>query len=162
MESSVRKLALYVTAVIAPASLAAQTLDADRKAVLAVVDSAMARISRNDFAALADLMLDEGMSYRVATAGDPTRYGAASREATAKVVPEQRLTERGFDPAVTISGRMASVWLPYDFHIDGKWSHCGVDLFTMLKVGERWRIAVLAWTVEQPPACRPHAAGPPR
>jgi hypothetical protein len=41
----------------------------------------MKRISRNDFAALADLMLDEGMTYRVATAGDPTRYGADSREA---------------------------------------------------------------------------------
>jgi hypothetical protein len=162
MELSVRKLALFLTVVILSAPLTAQSPQADRNAVLAVVDSAMKRISRNDFAALADLMLDEGMTYRVATAGDPTRYGADSREATARVVPHQNLTERGFDPVVTISGRMASVWLPYDFHIDGKWSHCGVDLFTMLKVGERWRIAVLAWTVEQPPACRPHPAGPPR
>jgi hypothetical protein len=63
---------------------------------------------------------------------------------------------------VKIAGRLATVWLPYDFHIDGKWSHCGVDAFTMLKVGEQWRIAVLAWTVEQPPACRPHPDGPPQ
>ena len=43
--------------------------------------------------------------------------------------------------------------MPYDFYIDGKWSHCGVDAFTMLKSDGRWRIASLSWSVEQPPAC---------
>ena len=157
-----RKLMPCLAVFAATAQLPAQSADADRTAILAVVDSAMARISRNDFAGTAELMLADAMTYRVATAGDPLRYGADTREAFAKVVPQQRLTERGFDAEVRISGRMATVWLPYDFHVDGKWSHCGVDIFTMLKVGDTWRIAVLAWTVEQPPACKPHSAGTPK
>ena len=139
----------------------AQSAEADRAAILAVVDSAMARISRNDFAGTAQLMLPDAVTYQVATAGDPTRYGATTREEFAKAVPQQQYTERGFSPEVRISGRIATVWLPYDFFIDKKWSHCGVDTFTMIKVGAEWRIAVLAWTVEQPPACRPHPDGPP-
>jgi hypothetical protein len=155
-----RRLIVCAAMVLLPARGDAQVVP-DSVAVLAVVDSAMSRISRNDFAGLAALMIDEGMTYRVGTAGDPTRYGADTRDATAKVVPQQRLTERGFAAQVKVAGRLATVWLPYDFHVDGAWSHCGVDVFTMLKVGDQWRIAVLAWTVEQPPACQPHPAGPP-
>jgi hypothetical protein len=158
----VRKMFLGLTALALSLPLSAQSADTERTAILAVVDSAMARISRNDFAAAAELMLDDGMTYRVATAGDPMRYGADTREAFGKVVPRGKVTERGLDPEVKISGRLATVWLPYDFHVDGKWSHCGVDIFTMLKVGDQWRIAVLAWTVEQPPACKAHPAGSPQ
>jgi hypothetical protein len=156
------KLALSLITLGGAPVLSGQSPNADRTAILAVVDSAMARISRNDFAAAAELMLDDGMTYRVATAGDPMRYGADTREAFGKVVPRGKVTERGFDPEVKISGRLATVWLPYDFHVDGKWSHCGVDIFTMLKVGDQWRIAVLAWTVEQPPACKAHPGGSPQ
>lgn len=156
-----RRLFVCTAMFLVPLTARAQATT-DSLAILAVVDSAMARISHNDFAGLAALMIDEGMTYRVASAGDPMRYGADSREATAKVVPQQKLTERGFGAEVRISGRLATVWLPYDFHVDGKWSHCGVDIFTMLKVGAQWRIAVLAWTVEQPPACKPHPDGPPQ
>jgi hypothetical protein len=56
---------------------------------------------------------------------------------------------------------MASVWLPYDLWIDGKWSHCGIDHFTLVQVGTAWRIANLTYSVEQPPACKLHPAGTP-
>ena len=39
--------------------------------------------------------------------------------------------------------------------------HCGVDVFTLLKSEGGWRIATLVWSVEQPPACQRHPAGPP-
>ncbi|MDZ4862334.1 MAG: hypothetical protein SGJ01_02725 [Gemmatimonadota bacterium] len=41
------------------------------------------------------------------------------------------------------------------------WSHCGVDVFTLMKSEGRWRVAALVYTVEQPPVCRKHPAGPP-
>ena len=156
------RIAFALSALIPQVALAAQSAEADKSAILAVVDSAMVRVSRNDFAALAELMIPEGVSYRVGSAGDPMRYGSDTKESLGKVVPQQQLTERGFAPEVKISGRMATVWLPYDFYVDKKWSHCGVDTFTMLKVGNEWRIAVLAWTVEQPPACKPHPDGSPQ
>jgi hypothetical protein len=46
-------------------------------------------------------------------------------------------------------------------YIGDKWSHCGVDTFTMMKSQGRWRVAALIYTIEQPPACRKHPAGPP-
>jgi hypothetical protein len=54
------------------------------------------------------------------------------------------------------------VWYPYDLYIDGKWSHCGVDAFTLIRTEGKWRIAVMSWSAEQPPACEKHPDGPPR
>ena len=70
-------------------------------------------------------------------------------------------TERGFDATVRVQDRVAQVWMPYDLYIGDKWSHCGVDTFTLMKSEGRWRVAALIYTIEQPPACRKHPAGPP-
>jgi hypothetical protein len=51
--------------------------------------------------------------------------------------------------------------LPYDLWAEGKWSHCGVDQFTLVRVGTTWRIVNLTYSVEQPPVCRMHPDGPP-
>ena len=69
--------------------------------------------------------------------------------------------ERRFDGRSEVTGDLATGWMPYDFYIDGEWSHCGVDLFTLVRVDGEWLISSLQYTVEQPPACSPHPQGPP-
>jgi hypothetical protein len=36
-----------------------------------------------------------------------------------------------------------------------------VDVVTLLETQGRWRVASLLFTIEQPPACQKHPAGPP-
>ncbi|MDH3223789.1 MAG: nuclear transport factor 2 family protein [Gemmatimonadota bacterium] len=57
--------------------------------------------------------------------------------------------ERMWDPEVRIHGPIASVWTPYDFYIDGEFSHCGVDVFQLLRQGEGWVITSGTYTVER-------------
>ena len=147
---------LLALAATIPMSRAIAQSGDQRAAVLAVVDSALAAVSRADQAAFADLMIPEAVVM-------PTQAGQyfvlTREEIRAQKFPP--FIERGFDPVVQMSGPLASVWLPYDLYIDGKWSHCGVDQFTLLWTGETWRIAFMSWTIEQPPACRRHPDGPP-
>ncbi len=35
---------------------------------------------------------------------------------------------------------MAIVWAPYEFIFEGNFSHCGVNVFTMIKSRETWKI----------------------
>ncbi len=69
--------------------------------------------------------------------------------------------ERGWDPTVMVSGTIAVVWYPYDIYVDGQWSHCGIDVFNMIRTDAGWRIAVLQYNVQQPPECEAHPDGPP-
>lgn len=133
---------------------------ADRARVLAVVDSALAAINRGDVVALTDLMIPEAVTARVRA--EDGRYRVRTRAEERAAAPAGTVVERGFRPQVHLSGPLAVVWLPYDLYLDGQWSHCGVDTFTLIRTGGAWRIAAMAWSVEQPPACERHPDGPPR
>ena len=129
--------------------------------MLAVVDSAMAAINSGDMIALSAVMTDSAQVYAARlVSGKPgfTMRTSASQRAAGKRAP---IVERGFDAEVRVAGGMAMVWLPYDLWANGKWSHCGIDLFTLVQVGTAWRIVNLTYSVEQPPACRLHPAGTP-
>lgn len=155
-----RRLALASALLFSPA-LHAQSTPDERAAVLAVTDSALARISRVDLVGFTDLMLDSAVIFTAAEREGGVMVGFRRRAADRAAVVTGTFTERGFRPEVLVSGPMAMVWLPYDFYRNGAWSHCGVDVFTLVKAGGQWRIATLAYTVQQPPACERHPDGPP-
>lgn len=67
--------------------------------------------------------------------------------------------ERMWDSEVLIHGPIAIVWTPYDFHIDGEFSHCGVDAFQLLRTEAGWIITGGTYTVERT-GCPESALGP--
>jgi hypothetical protein len=71
---------------------------------------------------------------------------------------KQTMRERIWNPEVRIHGRIATVWAPYDFWIDGKYSHCGVDAFDLIKTDAGWKLAGGTYTVEE--KCAPSPLGP--
>ena len=137
----------------------AQSPDA-RSAVIAVADSALAAITRGDVVALTDLMVPEAVMFPTSTRNGVTTYRVRTRDAQRKA-SMTGLVERGFAPQAMVNGGVAMVWMPYDLYINGAWSHCGVDVFTLVKSIGTWRIASLTWSAEQPPVCDTHPAGPP-
>lgn len=148
-------------AVLLPWDAGAQGDAADRAAALAVADSALAAISRSDAVGFTDLMIPEAVMFPTSTRDGATRYAVRTREAQRTSSITGTVSERGWSPEVRVNGGVAMVWYPYDLYRDGQWSHCGVDIFTLVRHQGRWRIAAMAWSAEQPPACRKHPAGPP-
>ena len=141
---------------------AAQNTTSEQSQVIAVADSALAAISRGDVVALTDLMVDEAVMFPSRTRDGEFRYMVRTRAQQRESKFNGVITERGYRPEARVQGPIAVVWYPYDLYIDGKWSHCGIDVFTLFKQGGRWRIATMAWSAEQPPVCEPHPDGPPR
>lgn len=47
---------------------------------------------------------------------------------------------------VNIDGDLASVWAPYKFYLGDKFSHCGVDVFQLLKTTDGWKIIYIVDT----------------
>jgi len=74
---------------------------------------------------------------------------------------EEPFIERMFEPVVHVAGPLATVWTPYDFYVGERFSHCGVDVATLVRREGGWRIVSLSWTRAQPPACDRHPDGPP-
>jgi len=123
--------------------------------VLVAVDQFMRAISANDLQALAALQMADGMTYRARPAegggievvGRPNSYWVQPDKADGRA----RL-ERYWSPTVLVRGHIAVVWTPYEFWLDGRRSHCGIDTFDLVKVAGHWRVANAMWTVE-PDGC---------
>lgn len=62
---------------------------------------------------------------------------------------KEQYSERMWNADVRVHGAIAMVWAPYDFHIDGKFSHCGVDIFNLVKKKTGWMITSGTFTVER-------------
>jgi hypothetical protein len=47
---------------------------------------------------------------------------------------------------VKIDGPLASVWAPYKFYVGTRFSHCGVDVFQLMKTAAGWKIICIVDT----------------
>jgi ketosteroid isomerase-like protein len=159
--ASLAMLACAVGFTLLPTPAASQD-PAEHAAVAAVAESALAAITRGDMTALTDLMLPEAVLFPTSTRDSVTRYRVRTRAEQRASTSRAAITERGFRPEVRVNGPVAMVWYPYDLYIDGKWSHCGVDVFTLIRYEARWRIATMTWSAEQPQVCDKHPDGPPK
>lgn len=52
----------------------------------------------------------------------------------------QKLDERLQSYDIKVDGAMAVAWTPYKFYFNDKFSHCGVNVFTMIKRPGGWKI----------------------
>lgn len=139
--------ALLLLALAAP--VAAQAPQADRSAVLAVVqrlfdgmragDSAMVRSTFHPKALLSTALVRQGNAV-VETEGIEG-FIAAVGMPHAEVWDERTRNEQ-----VLLDGTLASVWLEYSFYAGTRFSHCGVDAFQLARDGTDWKIIALADT----------------
>jgi hypothetical protein len=44
---------------------------------------------------------------------------------------------------IRIDGPLAIAWTPYNFYYEGKFSHCGVNSFQLVRVNGQWKIQYL-------------------
>jgi hypothetical protein len=54
--------------------------------------------------------------------------------------------ERIVFDAVKVDGSLASVWAPYKFYLGDKFSHCGVDVFQLMKTADGWKVIYIVDT----------------
>ena len=139
-------LALAQPALAAPA-------DPERAAVIAAVQQFFDGMAANDPKLMGEVLMAEGMT----ASARPGPGGSTG----VKFTPQKQFLERAggdkyleqmWDPVVTRRGSLAVLWAPYEFQLNGKTTHCGVDVFNLVKTDGRWRIAGGSWTVE-PDAC---------
>ncbi len=138
---------LAACCVLAAPALRAQTAEQD---VLAVVrrlfdgmragDSAMARSTFDASARLVGVSYDSSGTPRVSIA-DIDRFLAAVGRPRNEV-----WDERIWDTDARVDGGLASVWTKYAFYRGDQFSHCGVDVFDLVRRPDGWKIMHLADT----------------
>ena len=120
----------------------------------------MDALSARDTRRLDELLTPEAMLYSLRDGEAGPVFGARTRESfLGGLQGESRVfLERIWEPVVKVSGGVAMVWAPYDFHLDGAFSHCGVDVLTFLKLEGGWKVASVTYNVVRE-GCEPSPLG---
>jgi hypothetical protein len=144
---------VWALLIVGSASVRAEG-QSEEKAVLAVVERLFEAMAAHDSGAARAVLIPEGRYFSVRENGAQVVVGGATHAEFAErlAAGKEAMLERMFEPKVFIHGRIAMVWTPYDFHRNRKFSHCGVDSFSLLKTSEGWKIAGILYTVE-PAGC---------
>ncbi len=119
-----------------------------RDQVLQVVQSFFNALAQKDGETL-NVLCAPGGQITVAPAPEmnrPLRRRSTEDDAESIKKNTEAWLERMWNPTVLVEGRIAVVWTPYDFHRDGKFSHNGTDVFTLMKLADGWKIVSAAYT----------------
>jgi hypothetical protein len=131
---------------VAPA--AAQ--DRSNAEVLASVDAFLHGLNTKDPAAIAAVSASGGtlVSHRTKDGKDAVRIRTFADDLSGIAKEKGKLREIYWDPSILVQGNIAVVWAPYSFDYDGKRTHCGIDVFNLMKIDGAWKVTGIQYTVE--------------
>ena len=141
-----RATAWILFSLVLASPLAAQQ-STDQKEVLAVLDRFFEGMTKRDTALTRAVMLPGAVFY--ANAQGKTRVTSDTAYIRGLTKGTDRWVERIGKPTVLVHVDIAEVWAPYEFLVNDKRSHCGVDSFTFVRDGGVWRMATAIYTIEQ-------------
>jgi hypothetical protein len=149
-------LIIILCAVASPIARAQSA--ADRDAVLKTVQAFFDTMTAKDVEGARKILAPQGRFHAMRMRDGDIR-SFSNEEYFAQLQSEKRtFRERMWNPEVRVHGLIATVWTPYDFWIDGKFSHCGIDAFDLIKTKDGWQISGGNYTLED--RCEPSPLGP--
>ena len=72
-----------------------------------------------------------------------TELVATLLSSVANKKPENIYFEKLLSYDIKVDGNLASVWTPYEFYLNGNFSHCGANSFQLFLNNEEWEIIFL-------------------
>ncbi len=150
---------MRLPAMLLVCSLCAAAAGDEEKAVLAAVQQVFDGMSAHDAAKIKGAMTPDARLVRIRQGKAASTSG---EDFAASIAANQgQLLERIWSPTVLVRGNIAMVWAEYDFHLNGKFHHCGIDAFLMLKTDQGWKASTISDTSETE-GCKPSPLGPPK
>ena len=147
-----KRILILLTAMTSISSFTqAQTPEDSVKAVVNQLFTAMRNV---DGAMLMDAFADSAVLQTIARRrSDGTIFirneKVSDFEKSISRAKKDSLDERIVFESIKLDGPLASVWTPYKFYYAGKFSHCGVNSFQLVRLNGRWKIQYLIDTRRQ-------------
>lgn len=147
-------LLLSVLSFTIASGFAQQRVKKDKDLVLEKVNQFFEALEKQDTNLFKSIIHPGGHTWAVKEVADSVRISVRSFEDRLKkfINPAYIIQERALDIEIKIHQQVAMAWVPYELDVSGKFEHCGVDIFTMLKSNDGWKIVAVAFTME-PDGC---------
>lgn len=122
----------------------------EEKQITDIIDRFFVSMTERDSATAADILTPDGQYYGTHRNGNKLEVFRVTHESYLRRLSNRKeeVLERYWNPTIHVEGPIAQVWAEYDFYINGEFSHCGVDAFSLIKVDGKWKICGVIFNME--------------
>jgi len=116
-----------------------------------VVDEFFTALNAKDFETLNLLTIEDLLLHSLMLSEDiklSSTTKAKFIEGVKSIPAEVTIEERIFDIQSLTSDRLAQFQVPYEFYVNGEFSHKGINVLTLLHTKDGWRVSYIADTRE--------------
>lgn len=144
---------IFLALIVAGFNCFSQAVDSDKKAVLEKVNKFFEALEKQDTVLYKSLVFTNGQIWAMRHQADSVKQTMRTfSDDFKRFNPQAVIQEKPWSYDVKVHNDVAIVWAPYTLSISGKFSHCGIDIFTLIKIKEDWKIINATYTVE-PDGC---------
>lgn len=125
--------------------------DIDKTNILETVNKFFKVLETGDIELAKSILMNNGSNFSIREEGESFSIRFTNYKTLIESLPKTKGKYREVinDPKVLIHKNMAVVWAEYKFYINKKFSHCGMDSFSLIKDGDQWKIVSIIYTVEK-------------
>ncbi|WP_339877424.1 nuclear transport factor 2 family protein [uncultured Algoriphagus sp.] len=145
-----KKLVLIISLMLCFDCFSQEVENPEVAAVTAVVNQFFEVLENQDTVLLKQVAFMQGQIWTVNTTVNPSRHSMRFfKDDLKSLISKNSYLETAKSIEVKINEEMAMAWVPYEFRLNGEFSHCGVDAFTLIKDEGLWKIINLSYTIKK-------------
>jgi Putative lumazine-binding len=121
------------------------TAQSTEDSVKAAVNKLFTAMKESDVAMMKNSFTDNAVLQTIGRSKETGAVVVSSEDVNAFAESIQKIVKGDADEQIVfetikIDGDLASVWTPYKFYFKGKFSHCGVNSFQLVRLNGEWKI----------------------
>lgn len=124
--------------------------EADKKMITEKVNHFFEALEKKDTILYSSIVMPSAQIWVVRMFKDTLRnpMRTFSEDFKRLAIMKETIEEKPFKYTISIHNDIAVVWAPYTLSLSGKFSHCGIDVFTLLNTPDNWKIVSAVYSVE--------------
>ena len=126
-------------------------ISVEKKQIIKVVNQFFEVLASRDVNVAKQIVIPEGCSFSIREQNGVKVVKSSNFQGFLDNLPNPKAKYKEVmeDPKILLHRGIAVLWAKYRFFINDKFSHCGVDAFSLMKTDKGWKIASIIYTVEK-------------
>jgi hypothetical protein len=120
----------------------------EEEAVQTTIEKFFTSLNTQDTALMYSVTFREAQLWTINNFSDPAKHRMRFVKDD-QFNPDEVYVERAYSYDIKVHTNLASAWVPYEFSVNGDFSHCGVDIFTLIKTGDKWKITNIIYSLDR-------------
>ncbi|MFN3666960.1 MAG: hypothetical protein ACK4S0_12410 [Sediminibacterium sp.] len=145
-----KKIILLILLLINFAAIAQKVDALAELAIKKTIHTFFLSLEKQDSILYKSAVLLDGQIWRINNTSNPKKYDMRDfRTDITKLVSKNKLKEIPYRFDIKILNGIAMAWVPYEFYLNEQFTHCGIDVFSLIETQDGWKIVSLSYSIEK-------------